>query len=229
MDHTERASVDRPAFTEAELRAIHDAVLRTSTDAPGFWFGDFGPDLDSHRFRRLMIDLSEGLGRVAATVSGRRLGYQWVGRFDHRHSSMFHRDNAAARSVLLLGYEPTTVDSTVAVADYTRYAEDEGITLVDYFGGEEADNVAANDERLAPYATELAPFPNDSYRLLVLNNSKSFAEPSFGVFHRGRVQASDGAADRVINSIMLTVGDDDPFEPDADEILDFIATDQVAR
>lgn len=215
-------------FSDEQLNSIHADVFRDSVSSPGFYFADLGSDIDSKTFRRTMIDLKEGLNRVCEVHSNKHLTYQWLGRFDHQHTSMFHRDNAASLSFLMLGYEPTEIDSRVFVADYSKLIESKGLSLSKYFGGEEARNTAPSDGDLEPFTTELVPFPKNTYRLLLLNNSRSFDEATYGVFHRGEAIEKIEGADRVINSMMLNLGDDTDA-PDSPEVRNFLDTDVIAR
>ncbi|HAA19323.1 MAG TPA: hypothetical protein DCP28_11330 [Cytophagales bacterium] len=177
-----------------------------------------------------MVELKEGLTAVSQRRANLRLNYQWMGRFSHQHTSQFHRDSAHPHSFLMLGYEPTAVDSRVYVADFSKLIEQHGIPLATYFGGSQEVNVAAEAPSIAPYVTELTPFPKDHYRLLVLNNSKSFQKPTFGMFHRGEVQQKQSAEDRIINSIMLYMANPEEEEQHTQQdISNFVNTQQVNR
>ncbi len=218
------------AFTPEQLQAIYEAVFRSATTQPGFYYQDLGAQMDSKTFRQKMIALKVGLSEICTLRANKQLNFQGIGRFSHQQSSRFHRDSAEAHSFLMLGYEPTQVDSKVYVADYTKYIEDQNMSLADYFGGDQDVNIANSEQLLAPYITELAPFPKDHYRLLLANNSKSFEEKTFGVFHRGEVPQAIEGADRVLNYMTLHLCDqgvEDQY--DAQTIADFIHTKQVNR
>ena len=155
-----------------------------------------------------MVDLKNGLSEICSVHGQKKLIYQSIGRFNQQHSSRFHRDSAEEHTFLMLGYEPTIVPSKVYVADYTKYVESQDISLEAFFGGSNDVNTIDNDELLEPYMTELVPFPKNHYRLLLLNNSKSFQEKTFGVFHRGEILKKIASEDRIINYIMLALCDD---------------------
>lgn len=213
-----------------KLQAIYEAVFRQSTEQPGFYYQDLGKAMDSRAFRQLMVNLKNGLSYISKHRSGKQLVSQSIGRFDHQHSSMFHRDSAAAHSFLMLGYEPTQVDSRVYVADYSKFIESQEVSLETYFGGDQDVNIAENEELLISYTTVLTPFPKDHYRLLLLNNSKSFEEKTFGVFHRGEVSKKNNDEDRIINYMMLYLGDQSLEESQNSLIVeDFINTNKVNR
>jgi len=217
-------------FSIEELDNIYHSVFRQSTDQPGFYYQDFGDQMDSKTFRRIMVELKNELSNISGIRSNKKLNYHWIGRFDHQHSSRFHRDSAAAHSFLILGYEPTKVDSRVSLADYTKHMESQSMSLKSYFGENEDINTIDNDELLAPYTTELTPFPKNHYRLILLNNSKSFEEPTFGVFHRGEVTQKIDGEDRIINSMMLHLCDKSVDElHDTQDVLNFVNTNKIDR
>lgn len=216
------------ATTTAErLRATHEAVFRSSTKKPGFYYEDLGADLGSQGFRQVMVDLMSGLRKLNKQRTGTPLKIQWIGRFDHRHTSRFHRDNADPHSFLILGYEPTQVDSQVSVADFSKWIETEGMSTETYFEDPQV-NTAPNDTDLIPVSTELSPFPKTNYHLLVLNNGKSSDDPALGVFDRGVVSESSDSHERVINSIMLyTDNSTGSAQPSEQDIADFVTTNKV--
>jgi len=223
-------STNYTTFTSQQLHDIYEAVFRGSTHQPGFYFQDFGNKIDSPTFRKIMIELKQGLSNICELRLNKQLNYQGIGRFNHQHSSRFHRDSAHPHSFLMLGYEPTQVDSKVYVADYTKYIEHQNIPLETYFDGSQELNSVNDDQSLLPYITELAPFPKDHYRLLLVNNSKSFEEKTFGVFHRGEVLQVIEGEDRLLNYVMLQLcekGVADQYNSLA--IQDFIDTTQVNR
>lgn len=218
------------AFSRKELNDIYNGVIRDGTDQPGFYYEDYGDQIDSKAFRQRMVELKEGLSNLCKFRSNKQLNYQWMGRFSHQHTSGFHRDSAAEHSFLILGYEPTNIDSRVYLADYTKMIENQNISLETYFDGNQDVNVASNDSQIEAYVTELTPFPKNHYRLLVINNSKSFKEKTYGVFHRGEVLQKMDGEDRVLNSLMLCLCDitiEEQHSPEA--IMNFVNTDNVNR
>ncbi|MCR9248818.1 MAG: hypothetical protein NXI20_00285 [bacterium] len=222
-------AIKTPAFSIHELEEIYKNVFRDSTAQPGFFFKDFGKDIGSEDFRAVMVELKEGLTELVNKNTDHQLNYHWLGRFDHQHTSGFHRDSADPNSVLMLGYEPTTIDSRVFLADFSKLVEDKGISMIEYFGGDDI-NTARDEKEIEPYVTELTPFPKDTYRLVILNNAKSFNQPSFGMFHRGEVPEKSNGSDRVINSIMMYQTDKGTVESYGEkEVAEFINTQEVNR
>lgn len=221
---------DDTTFSTKQLQAIYEAVFRNSSEQPGFYFQDFGSQIDSATFRQKMVELKEGLSNLCELRTNQQLNYQGIGRFNHQHSSRFHRDSAEEHSFLMLGYEPTQVDSKVYVADYTKYIESQNISLEAYFGGNQSVNTASDEQLLEPYITELEPFSKNHYRLLLVNNSKSFEAKTWGVFHRGEVLQKLEGEDRTLNYMMLHLCDTTVKEQyNAQKISDFINTRNVDR
>lgn len=132
------------AFTIEELNTIYDKVFRESTDQPGFFYLDLGKKINSKTFRKWMVQLKEGLSNVCNLRTNKQLNYQWLGRFNHQHSSRFHRDSANEQSILMLGYEPTKISSKVYVADYTKLIEEQNTSLATYFGESQEVNTASS-------------------------------------------------------------------------------------
>src|SRR2546423_691115 len=110
-----------------------------------------------------------------------------MARFDQQDTTKFHLDGAPEQSMLMLGYEPSQVQSRLFLGDYTRAAFDLGITpqqfLQDY-----NPMLRKGEELLARYATELPqPEPGHARILLINNSSLPFTEARsnpLGVMHR---------------------------------------------
>ena len=217
-------------FSEKEVNNIYKEVFRQSTVNSGFCYFDFGKEIDSKSFRQVMVNLKESLSEICTTTLNKKLIYQSIGRFNHQNSSRFHRDTAENHSFLMLGYEPTKVDSKVYVADYSKYIEVQNIPLLHYFENDEANNTIKNYDGLEPYITELNPFSKNHFRLLIVNNSKSFTEKTYGVFHRGEIPNKLEQENRVLNYMMLHLCDNLVEERYSNEIVnDFINTKLVNR
>lgn len=221
---------ERLAYSEQELKTIYQAVFRQSTVEPGFYYEDLGPNWGSHALRQRMVNLKQGLS-VFCERQGGVLHYQSMGRFNQLHSSRFHRDSTdQAHSFLMLGYEPTEIESQVYLGDYSRLIEEEALSLENYLGQRRDVNAQVNDAPLEPYSTALTPFPKRHYRLVLLNNSKSFSEKTLGVFHRAEVSPSASEADRIINYMMLSLrppGEEMYFDNPAVE--HFVNSQKVSR
>jgi len=99
--------------------AYFDEVWRTSPVEKGYC--TFAADQEqptSTELRRAMLDVVFAFNRL----SPRPFVVERVGRFDQQVSTRFHRDGAADVSLLLLGYEPTTVESQLFLHDPFRAA-----------------------------------------------------------------------------------------------------------
>lgn len=216
------------AFNEEALDKIYRAVFRPTTNEPGFYHLDLGTEIDSKAFRKQMVELKERLSRTCQLHQNKQLNYQWMSRTNHRNSSQFHIDTAPEQSILMLGYEPSTVESKVYLADYTRFLEENELSAQDYFRNSINGNFAPNDEELTPYVSELTPFPKDHYRIVVINNSRSFGQKTYGVFHRGEVPDNLVQEDRLVNAIMLAVCESGIEETYGDHMIkNFMTTDQA--
>ncbi|UTW63230.1 hypothetical protein KFE98_03475 [bacterium SCSIO 12741] len=217
-------------FSTQEIKSAYQAVFRNSTEEPGFYYWDLGDQIDSRTFRQYMVELKNGLAQLCESQLQKRLNYQSMGRFNHQHTSRYHRDNGDTFSFLMLGYEPTPVDSRAFITDYTKYLEKENLSLIDFFGGDQEANLVLNQEMLDPYTTEMNPFHKDHYRLLLLNNSKSYDAPSHGVFHSAEIPHKMEEKDRVLNYLMLHLCDWETKEHyDEQAVHDFIYNDKVDR
>lgn len=215
-------------FTKEEFEQLFRDVIRDTTDRPGFYYKDLGRDIDSKFFRKLMIELKERLSEHCKKQINKQLNYHWMSRGNHRNSSKFHIDSATDQSILMLGYEPTTVESKVLLADYTKYLEDTGQSVQDYFSNALNGTYGPDDDKLKPYVSELSPFPKEHYRIVIINNSRSFGQKTFGVFHRGEVYENFNQSDRVVDALMISiceVGTEEIHEEHA--INNFVNTDHV--
>ncbi|OYW11360.1 MAG: hypothetical protein B7Z55_19420 [Planctomycetales bacterium 12-60-4] len=158
--------------------------------------------------------------------------YQSLGRFDQQVSTKFHLDGGPAASYLMLGYEPSSVASTLALADYSRAAQDLGMQpreFLDRFNPMFPDGA----NRVAPYAVTLSWFDHRRPQIVVINNSsQSWVIPQgqLGVLHCGKIPVPDPSVSRVINSTLM-VEYDPSTEPgdDFDMVRRFLETESIAR
>jgi hypothetical protein len=129
----------------------------------------------------------------------------YQGRFDQQVSTEAHRDGGPDESVLLLGYEPTTVTSRLFLLDYTRAALDRGLTpqeFLERFNPLTPPGKAA----LAEYTTDVADFVPRHYQIAVINNGALPWElrhrGMLGVLHKALVPVPDPLAHRFITSLL---------------------------
>jgi hypothetical protein len=158
-----------------------------------------------------LVDLCCGLDRVYRRDFDRQIHFRAIGRFDQQVTTEAHLDGAPDESVLVLGYEPTSVASRLLLLDYTRAAADRGMTPKQFL---ERFNpmVASGRDVLNGYATEVQPFHHAHYQVAVINNSPRS--------HAGRPRHARRTAqgrhprpdcDAMVNSILLHTAD--PGEP----------------
>ncbi|WP_165748728.1 hypothetical protein [Cellulophaga sp. Z1A5H] len=180
-------------------------VFRTSTAKPGYVHLNFGKNLSSTEFRSIMVDLKNELSKFTTKQFNSTLAYHWLVRFDQQVNTPFHLDNAEDQSFLMLGYEPSEVDSELYLADYVKYANDSKVELTECI--EKITPIFKEDESLlAPYVTKVSSFSSDTYRIVFINNSKPKSFPEMlGVFHKVLIVTPDVTKSRIVNSMILNL------------------------
>jgi hypothetical protein len=183
--------------------SLFASVFRRDFTQPGFAVLDFGRDYSSEKLRGTMVALKNALHERCLHETGRALHYQWLGTFDQQATTKFHRDNAPAQSFLMLGYEPTKVKSRVFLADYLLFARDHNISEADYFEHHNPMYVE-REQALAPYTTEVMPFDETTYKIVLINNSNSTENNgTLGLLHKAEMLTPDPRESRIVNSMML--------------------------
>lgn len=218
---------DIPGQAELETLSAQTfpLIFRRDFPRPGFALLSFTASVSSRALRRFMLDWKQSLGSLYREEFGHPLSYLSLARFDQQVTTKFHLDASPPESYLMLGYEPTSVRSAVALADYTRAAHEWGIdvpTLLSDFNP----MFGPHEERLLPYVTQLPELDNGRSHVLLINNSSLTYEPgrghSLGVMHQATILRPDPQASRVVNSIMLAAGE----ERESAELLERFATSQ---
>jgi hypothetical protein len=215
---------------QAAAKKVFELVWRFDFAAPGFCVLDIDPGVDSYTLRSWMVDWKLRLSEISIRLGGKPLLFRSMARFDQQVTTKFHLDGAPAQSMLILGYEPSRVDSRLFLADFTRAACDLGITP-ERFLKDFNPMYRKGEELLARYVTEL-PQPGDGHsRILVINNgSLPFSEDRtnpLGVMHKAIIVAPDEAERRIVNSTMLVTEGDD--EISAEKQLEFVSTDRISQ
>ncbi len=210
------------------VERVFDLVWRFDFTGPGFCLLDAGPQLDSSTLRSWMVDLKEQLSEVGIRRGGRPFIFRSMARFDQQETTKFHLDGAPEQSMLILGYEPSRVESRLFLADYTRAASDLGITPQQFLNDFNP-MYRKGEELLGRYVTEL-PQPDEGHsRILLVNNSSlPFTEArtnTLGVMHKAIIDTPDDAERRIVNSTMLAVGAD---EIGLDQQEEFVTTDKIS-
>jgi hypothetical protein len=187
-----------PEDLSAAARRVFDLAWRAMLDQPGFALLRFAARVTSRELRRAMIALAD-----AFPV---RFVPERLGRFDQQVSSKFHRDGAPPASLLLLGYEPTTVRSRFWTADVSAAAVAEGLPLNEFLAAFNP-MFPAGETKLGPFITELN-LPHGEPFVVAINNSQLPFDPvagnPLGILHKAVIEYPDLTARRVINSVGLT-------------------------
>lgn len=211
-----------PPSIQPIVNAMAADMFRATLDRPGFAAADLGPTLTPTAFRSLLLGFAAGLDAAYQRDFGRRLTLRSVGRFSQRASTETHLDGAPEESILMLGYEPTEVESSLTLYDYTAAAQATALTpraFLDAFNPTFADARAS----IAPYATTVTPFDRRHYRVVVINNSSLSPDAGpatgmLGVLHQGTVLSAPPDAARHVNTLMMSpapLADDDVLDLDA--------------
>ncbi|WP_292949142.1 hypothetical protein [Olleya sp. UBA1516] len=205
-------------------------VFRTTTEASGFMHLVFDKkQLTPYQFRSIMIDLKNELSALSVSKFNKKLSYHWLVRFDQQVNTPFHVDNAADQSILLLGYEPSDIESELQLADYHKYANQAYKTPEDYFN--RFTPIFKEDEDvLKPYVTKINTFNKDNYSIVIINNSnpKSNLE-TLGLFHKATILNKDLSKSRIVNSMVLNVVSTDKITEDEKKESIFLNSDLISK
>lgn len=184
------------------LGRLVESVWRSSLDQPGFATIAPTQPVSSQALRRFLFTIGAAFGELL----GIRFVPERLGRFDQQVTTKFHRDGAPEASLLVLGYESSTVRSRLFAADACRAAADAGLG-VNAFLAANNPMFPTGEQKLRPYVQELL-VPPDTGAVVILNNSLfpdgSVATPLLGLLHKGEIVTPDPAARRVINSVGFT-------------------------
>lgn len=182
-----------------------DNVFRTNTDKAGFVYLDFGKQIGSRKLRTIMVELKTELSKFTTNRFNKILTYQWLGRFDQQVNTPYHLDNAGDQSILMLGYEPSEIESELYLADYDKFSKESEAARKDY-SVKFNPIIKEKESVLKPYIIEVKPFDKDTYKIILINNSNSKSNSeTLGVFHMARIIKPDLNKSRVINSMMLNM------------------------
>lgn len=217
-------------LTQDVISGIYKNVFRKSTEQTGFYYLNLGSQINSQKLRRLMVGIKNELSVLCKKKLGEELYYQSLGRFSHQNTSKPHRDSADNHSFLILGYEPTVVKSKAYITDYSKYIEDEGISLETFFGDDKEVNLVEDIACLEKYKIEIKPFDRNDYRIIIANNSRSYKEKTWGVFHSAEILERIENQDRVLNYMMLKFSDlGKKEEYTLQNVEEFLTTDIINR
>ncbi|KTG16170.1 MULTISPECIES: hypothetical protein [unclassified Guyparkeria] len=212
---------------------IYRRACRVSFEEPGFCVLNVGHEIDSVAFRQLMVDLKREMAAIHESTTGKTLAYRSAARFDQQETTRPHLDGGPDESLLMLGYEPSEIDSELEISDYAKCAFDLGISPK-AFMAEYNPMFKPGYDMLRPYTTSIPCFSKTDYQIVCINNSCSAYSESQsawqGVLHTATILTPDETSSRVINSTMIAsvpAGTADKI--DAEELSDFVSTSVVSR
>jgi hypothetical protein len=228
-DNTRVQATALRQYISSTVAQLVERVCRYSTEQPGFAVIDLGPDSSSRTLRKVMVEARNALDSRHRSETGRTLDYYWVGRFDQQSTTKFHRDNAPEESILLLGYEPTSVQGTLWIADYTKTAQRLGFSPREFM--EMRNPMFVEGERaIGDDVSVVREYNERHFQLLAINNSEAPPDQGrlLGVLHKAEITNPDSNARRIINSVMLACSDGDARVTGQD-IQTFLETDAVSQ
>lgn len=212
-----------------DIEHIFSNVFREKFDKPGFAVITFEDTMASKSLRNQMVYLKKALSEKCEKVFGYELDYYWLGRFNQQTTTKYHRDNAPENSFLMLGYEPSLIESKLYLADYSKLVQDKKIPANEYY---ELHNpiFTEGETLLQPYINEVEKFDRNAYKIVLINNSDLSNNKTFGVLHKAEIINKDLSKDRVINSMMLYLkADEAPNKKTIYTETEFIETDLISR
>lgn len=218
---------------ESLAAELYRRTCRVDFDQPGVCVVELGPAIDSVGCRRLMVDLKRAMARIHEATTGRTLVYLSATRFDQQETTRPHLDGGPEECLLMLGYEPTAIESELEIFDYARCAFDHGLSPQEFMASHNP-MFGAGQEILRPYAMRVPCFSRTKHRIVCINNSSaawSESEPAWqGVLHTATIPAPDESDRRIVDSTMIApapVGTPDAVDDGA--LDDFVTTSVVRR
>lgn len=219
---------EQHANHDSLLDFVRDRVFRSSFHNPGFARVTLASEIHGIGLRMAMEAMVRGLSRRNGDDP---LTMQWAQRFDQQTTTRFHRDNGPDESYLLLGYEPSPVESDLAMADYSRAAFDLDISPSEFLDRYNP-MFAANAERIVPYVTRLTRPAPGTAQLLIINNSRLPSDAGgrnrLGVLHQATIAAPIAGAQRVIHSVQLAPASLASEKVSRAEWEHFLRTDEIS-
>lgn len=211
----------------------YERTCRLDFDQPGFVLINLPAVQGSHQLRRVMVDLKRILDAIHQARTGKRLAYLSMGRFDQQVTTKPHRDGGPDESVLMLGYEPTSVRSRLRMADYSKCAFDLGFKPAELLRKHNP-MYADGEQMLADYTTQLEGVDPTCFQILVINNScvpfRQNNQGLLGVLHEAIIENPNASATRIVNSTMIASVAVDAGEAITEEMQEqFLTTDEISK
>lgn len=224
----EHLTAERDIDSDA-IESIYAEVFRKDYEGSGFAILSFSEDIGSRNLRKSMLRLKRGLSEKCQNEFNEELDYYWLTRFDQQETTKYHRDNAPTDSYLMLGYEPTAVESRLLFADYHRFIADNDIPIKRYY---DLYNPMFTDgeDHLGPYIKEVKDFDKNTYKIVLINNSDLESDKTLGVLHKAEMIATDPRQPRIVNSMMLYLKpESEPPRLSEKDQTNFVETDEVHK
>ena len=212
---------------------IYERTCRTDFDVAGFCLVNVGDAIDSFAFRKLMVDLKRAMAKVHEDRTKNTLIYLSAARFDQQETTRPHLDGGPDECFLMLGYEPSEVNSELEISDYAKCAFDLGLSPKEFMANHNP-MFESGYELLRPYTTRIPCFNKTDFQIVCINNASAAFSPDRptwqGVLHTATILAPDESKRRVINSTMIasvSAGTSDSITDSQQQ--EFIATSTVRR
>ena len=199
------------------------SVFRTTTEAPGFVHFIFNKEeFTPFQFRALMIALKKEISKRILSTYQQKLSNHWLVCFDQQVDTPFHVDNAAAHSILMLGYEPSEVASELHLADYHAYAHKTFRNPSAYFH-KFTPIFKDDEEKLTPFSTKININTEEQYSIVIMNNSSPTLEATtLGMFHKAVMLTKDAKKSRIVNSMVLNIVPEESLTDDTEKENQFL-------
>ena len=189
---------------------VFNQTCRFNLTAPGFTLIDLGPRLGSRRLRRSMVGLQRELRQVLRATVGQDLIYLSMGRYAGLARAESLLAYHAPATLLMLGYEPSEVDSALRMTDYTKFAYELGLEPARLLESRDHDEPFP-----AQYVTDVGLInPAHAQILLVNCNRGSIRDDELlGVLHHTELRSASSDDQCVVNAATLAVAAPGAREP----------------
>lgn len=197
-----------PQIKPSVVKRFFREVFRTNTRQPGFVRIEADiPGLTPEKFRALLMSLAQTISKAYNRQYPSFLGIRRTERFNALISTDMHRDAAKPHSLIILGYEPSTVKSRLRISDCTQWALDRGV--LNHYAQNQYWNLRPDEmsEVEAHYTMEVPGWNPKKYQILVINNGITPIHQSsmgmLGVAHQADVESTPVEGERYLNTIDL--------------------------
>lgn len=199
------AYLSPPVDVKELAKTMAGQTCRLDLRSAGFSLLRLGSDCSSKRLRALMLEVFDELSAIHQTEHAEPLVALSMSRFDQQTTTRPHRDGGPTESLLLLGYEPTPVESSLSIADYSVCADEMGLSPAEFLERHNPMFPIGND-LLVKYTTTVDEFDPRQAQILLINNSAAEQDPPRwqGVLHQAKIPQPREDLRRVVNSMQIT-------------------------